>query len=58
MQQQTQIKCPNCHQEIDVNDILSHQLEEGLKKKFNAQLQEERSKFQHEAESLNKILNN
>jgi hypothetical protein len=54
MQQQTQIKCPNCHQDIDVNDILSHQLEEDLKKKYNAQLQVERTKFQEEAESLSK----
>ena len=33
MQTKTTIKCPNCHTEIDVNEILYHQLEDELKQK-------------------------
>jgi len=40
MEQQTKIECPNCHTAIDVNQILYHQLEGDLKKKFDAQLQD------------------
>lgn len=54
MANDTQIKCPNCGTAIDVEDILSHQLEEGIKKKFNAQLAEEKKKFDKEHEILNK----
>ena len=38
MQNSTQISCPNCGSSIDVNDILSHQLEEQIQKKYHAQL--------------------
>jgi hypothetical protein len=38
MQNSTQISCPNCGTSIDVNDILSHQLEEQIQKKYHAQL--------------------
>ena len=38
MQTQTQIKCPNCGTSIDVQDILAHQLEDDIKKKFKYQL--------------------
>ena len=31
MNNKTQIKCPNCGTSIDVQDILSHQLEEEIK---------------------------
>ena len=51
---QTKITCPNCGTEIDVQDILSHQLEEDLQKKYNAQLAEEKKKHEAEAESLKK----
>ncbi len=53
MSTNSQIKCPTCGTSIDVQDILSHQLEEELKKKFNAQLNEEKRKFEKEAEKLN-----
>jgi ATP-dependent DNA helicase RecG len=33
MQNKTTIKCPNCNTNIDVNDILYHQLEDELKQK-------------------------
>jgi hypothetical protein len=54
MANNTQIKCPNCATSIDVQDILSHQLEEELKKKFSAQTAEEKKKFEKEHEILNK----
>ncbi len=38
MNQQTQIQCPNCGAEIDVNDILKHQLEESIKKEYQEKL--------------------
>ena len=53
MSTNSQIKCPTCGTSIDVQDILSHQLEEELKKKFNAQLNDEKRKFEKEAEKLN-----
>ena len=52
METVTQIKCPNCGFPIDVNDILYHQLEEEMKKKFQLQLTEERKKFESQAEQL------
>lgn len=54
MANETQIKCPNCGTSIDVQDILSHQLEDELKKKFNSQLTEEKKKFEKEFEILAK----
>ena len=54
MANETQIKCPKCGTAIDVEDILSHQLEEGIKKKFNAQLADEKKKFEKEFDSLAK----
>ncbi|MBI1931191.1 MAG: DUF2130 domain-containing protein [Ignavibacteriales bacterium] len=50
----TNIKCPNCGIEIDVQDIISHQLEEDLKKEFNAKLADEKKKFDAQAASLKK----
>jgi cellulose biosynthesis protein BcsQ len=52
MESVTQIKCPNCGNPIDVNDILYHQLEEEMKKKFQLQLTEERKKFEGQSEQL------
>jgi hypothetical protein len=52
MEPVTQIKCPNCGNPIDVNDILYHQLEEELKKKFQLQLSDERKKFETQSEQL------
>ena len=53
MQNQTQIKCPNCGTSIDVQDILAHQLEEELKQKYQAQVAEERKKYESEFAQLN-----
>jgi hypothetical protein len=48
-----QIKCPNCGTSIDVQDILSRQLEADFKIKYNAQLAEEKKKFDKGFELLN-----
>ena len=53
MSSESHIKCPNCGTEIDVNDILSHQLEEEIRQKYQAQLTEEKQKYQKEMETLN-----
>lgn len=45
---ETKINCPNCGQEIDVNNVIAHQLDDEYKKKYNAQLSEEKKKFQDE----------
>jgi len=54
MSEKTIIQCPNCGTEIDVQDIISHQLEEDLKKEFNAKLAEQKKKFENETETLKK----
>ena len=52
MTSKTQIKCPSCGTEIDVNDILSHQLEDKFRQQFNAQLAEQRLEYDKKQESL------
>lgn len=54
MKNETQIKCPNCGTSIDVQDILSHQLEEEIKQKYQSQIAEEKKKYATEFEGLNK----
>src|SRR3970040_189802 len=54
MKNETQIKCPNCGTLIDVQDILSHQLEEEIKQKYQSQIAEEKKKYAAEFEGLNK----
>ncbi|OGS69707.1 MAG: Caldesmon, partial [Flavobacteria bacterium RIFCSPLOWO2_12_FULL_35_11] len=54
MKNETQIKCPNCGTTIDVQDILSHQLEEEIKQKYQSQIAEEKKKYATEFEGLNK----
>ena len=44
-QDQSTISCPNCGEEIDVNDILYHQVDEQLKKKYQDELRSEKDKF-------------
>jgi hypothetical protein len=53
MNDQTQIKCPNCGTSIDVQDILAHQLEEELKQKYQTQVAEEKKKYESEFAQLN-----
>src|SRR5690554_102308 len=52
MKNETQIKCPNCGTSIDVQDILSHQLEEEIKQKYQSQIAEEKKKYEREQEKL------
>lgn len=53
MNNETQIKCPNCGISIDVQDILAHQLEEEIKQKYQAQIAEEKKKYEAGKEKLN-----
>ncbi len=46
MNQDTKIKCPNCSTEIDVQDILAHQLEEKMRAEYHAKLLTEKQKFE------------
>lgn len=54
MQEHTQVKCPKCGCEIDVNDILTHQLEEQIKAKYQADLDKAKASFTLEQEHLQK----
>ncbi|MCG8573986.1 MAG: DUF2130 domain-containing protein [Flavobacteriales bacterium] len=56
MNKQTEISCPNCGESIDVNDVLTHQLEDELKKKYNHRLAEERKKYEAKNEENEKKL--
>ena len=53
MENKTKIKCPNCGTIIDVEDVLSHQLEDTIKKQLTAQLANEKKKFEEELKTLN-----
>jgi hypothetical protein len=53
MEKEAKILCPNCGTEINVNEILYHQLEEDFKKRFSTQLAEEKKKYTSELELLN-----
>jgi hypothetical protein len=52
MNNQNQIKCPNCGTFIDVQDILAHQLEDEIKQKYQAQLAKEKNKHAEEQAKL------
>ena len=52
MQKQEKINCPNCNHEIDVQDILSHQLEEKIKRDYHAKLNAEKLKYEEQSKSL------
>lgn len=54
MSDKNQINCPNCGTAIDVQDILSHQLEEEIKQKYQAELNAAQQKFKAEQEVLAK----
>ncbi len=54
MEQKNKIKCPNCSHEIDVNDILYHQVDDELKKKYNDELAREKSTYQEKIDLLKK----
>ncbi|WP_343634238.1 DUF2130 domain-containing protein [Fluviicola sp.] len=47
-----QIACPNCGTHIDVNDILAHQLEEQIQRKYQNELNETRNEFAKKQDAL------
>ncbi len=49
----SKINCPNCGEEIDVNDILYIKVNENLKKKYNNDLAKEKQKYKTETSKLN-----
>ncbi len=54
MASQTSIQCPNCGTSIDVNDILKHQLEEGIRKEFQQKANKQSEEFAAKNEALEK----
>jgi hypothetical protein len=55
MNQHTQIECPNCHTVIDVQDVLSHQLEDKLKLEFQEKLAAEKALLVQKESALEKV---
>lgn len=49
---QNTIECPECGHKINVNDILYHQLDEELSKKYKDQLAEEQEKIKEHEQKL------
>ena len=54
MPHNTQIKCPKCGTDIDVQDILVHQVEDQIKSKYQAQFEQEKKNYEYQLQSLNK----
>jgi hypothetical protein len=52
MESSSKINCPNCNHPIDVQDVLSHQLEEKLRKEMNSAIQSERDGLQKQLKEL------
>ena len=64
MKNQTQINCPDCGSQIDVNDILKKQLEETIKQEYQSKyfdqhrtLKKEQSEFEKEKQDFKAELN-
>ncbi|NQY67241.1 MAG: DUF2130 domain-containing protein, partial [Flavobacteriales bacterium] len=54
MESNSQVKCPNCGADIDVQDILSHQLEDEIKQKYQAEIAQEKKKYESQLGDLEK----
>ena len=54
MKQDTKISCPNCGTSIDVQDILAHQLEDEIKKKYQEQLAMEKKENEARLQQIQK----
>ena len=54
MKNQETIKCPKCETEIDVQDVLTHQVEEQIKKEYDARLMAAQQQFDNQSEALQK----
>jgi hypothetical protein len=52
MNDQSKIQCPNCGHEIDVQDVLSHQVEEKIRLEYQSKLSAEKQKIDKQSESL------
>lgn len=52
MKEDASIKCPECGTAIDVNDILKHQLEEDIKREYQAKLAITQREFKLQQEKL------
>lgn len=52
MKDQTTINCPDCGNSIDVNDIIKHQLEEGIKKEYQEKLNQSQIEIKKQKEKL------
>ena len=50
----TQITCPKCGNDIDVNDILTAQLDEQYQQKYNQELAKEKKKIQEQQDAFEK----
>jgi hypothetical protein len=54
MNNQTSIQCPNCGTAIDVNDILKHQLEDSIRKEFQALANQQAMELADKKQALEK----
>ena len=50
----THIKCPNCGSNINVNEILYHQLQEDIKKQYAAKLADQQKQFDEKYSEIKK----
>ncbi|MFT6167559.1 MAG: hypothetical protein ACJAV5_002158 [Vicingaceae bacterium] len=55
MKNDTKISCPNCGTSIDVQDILAHQLEDEIKKKYQEQLAKAQKDSESKLQQLEKL---
>ncbi len=58
MSDSSKIKCPNCGNVINVQNILAHQLEEDIKQKYQSQLDVEKKRFEQEQIKLSQDISN
>ncbi len=49
------IICPNCSHQIDVNEVLYHQLSDHIKKEYNDRLKSEKNKIKEESQVLQRM---
>lgn len=52
MENTSRIKCPNCHHEIDVQDVLAHQVEEKIRIEYQSKLESEKQAIEQQAANL------
>lgn len=52
MANETKISCPKCGQEIDINNVIAHQIEEEIKQKFQLQFNEVEEKLRKDREEF------